>query len=158
MTARNQDGKFMLAFCIFGILMFTFLALFGIRNMIKFKNSISFSMYLFYGIALLVAVTRILYYFGQLFWTDERLRVIFSVLPGAFLLGVMTAQLNIYIQLMLRLQSLIDCPRGTIVEDSPEERALKKKEKISLVLCVLLISFYPVLFSTQISINYLRDI
>ena len=138
----------MLAFCIFGILTYLFLTLFGIKNMIKFRKSINVSMHLFYGTALLVAVTRILYYFGQLFWTDERMRVIFSVLPGAFLLGVMTAQLNIYIQLFLRIQSLIDCPRGTIVEDSPEETALKKKEKISLVLCIFLISFYPILTLT----------
>jgi hypothetical protein len=91
MTARDQDGKYMLAFCVVGITTFGFLTLFGVRNMIKFRTSLTFSLYLFYVIALLVSITRILFYLNELSGNNGRLQEILSVLPGAFLLGVTTA-------------------------------------------------------------------
>lgn len=60
----------------------------------------------FYTLAELTALARTSYYIAELIQAKVVVRAVFTVLPGCFMLGMAIAQLNIYLQLLFRLQAV----------------------------------------------------
>lgn len=73
-------------------------------------------------------------------------------MPGAWCFGIGIAQLNIYLQLILRVSSI---QRSIESPDEAENatKYLKLKERIAELSCCLMILIYPILFPTEIVIK-----
>ena len=65
-------------------------------------------MALFYTLAQLTAIARASYYIAEMIQTKIVAKAILTVLPGCFMLGMTISQLNIYVQLLLRLKVVND--------------------------------------------------
>jgi hypothetical protein len=91
---------------IMGFVVYFLLSGFALFNLLRFRDQFTTALYLFYVLAFITTSTRCSFYLCENMQSSDRSRAVLMVLPGAFLLGVATAQLNIYLQLVFRLQAI----------------------------------------------------
>jgi hypothetical protein len=80
---------------------------FAIHNIVRYyKQMKSFSLALFYTTVILALITRIGFIIFTLIEAQSRLAALLLILPGTFTLNIAIAQINIYLQLILRVRAV----------------------------------------------------
>lgn len=116
-------------------------------NAYKFWHHRTSALILFYSTAFTALLSRILYLVMQ--YTDNNGIFVASlfILPGTLTLGIGISQVNIYIQLILRVSSI---QKSMLLSDTNEATTLANREKISQYTSCILIFLYPCLLFTEL--------
>ncbi len=92
---------------VFAIILYLIVFAFAIHNIARYFNQMkSLSLGLFYLTVIFALITRIGFIILSLITIQARIIVFLLILPGTFTLNIAVAQINIYLQLILRVRAV----------------------------------------------------
>ena len=134
-----------------GIFLFAVSTLLTLYCAIRFHKNLTHAVALFYFVTTATLALRTIFFISILTGWSVKTRAILLVLPGTLTLSIGLTQVNVYLQLILRIQAI---QAGELLVGSEGDKRLKWKENAIFVVIYLLMSFYPILFVSEFMSSY----